>query len=230
MVRRHARSSFGDAYAFPGGVVDPEDKLVHDNCRGIGARTADANLGVKGEGLDYYSAAIRELFEESGVLLADVARIEEDLRAARDALNDGSENWASFVLRNDLELQCDALHYISHWVTPPSQPKRYSTRFFVATLPDGQTASHCGGELTRSAWATAQGVLNAGRDGEVVLHHPTIKTLESIARHDTLESLLDWASSCVDWGVTTLLPMIIERDGKEEVVMPGELDYPGYTE
>jgi 8-oxo-dGTP pyrophosphatase MutT (NUDIX family) len=230
MVRRHAQSSFGTAYAFPGGVVDPEDKVVHRYCVGNNARAADANLGVKGEGLDYYSAAVRELFEESGVLLADAESVEEDLRAARDSLNDGSDNWAQFVQRNAVELHCDALHYVSHWITPPSQTQRYSTRFFLAVLPNEQQASHCGGELTESCWATAQAMLDAGRAGELVLHYPTIKTLESIARYETLDDLVEWAASCVEWGVTSMLPMIIKRGGKAEIVLPGDKDYPGYEE
>lgn len=230
MVRRHVKSSFGAAYAFPGGVIDPEDKLVHENCTGLSTYTADAKLGVKGGGLDYYSAAIRELFEETGVLLANVDRVAEDLPAARDALNDRDDNWADFVRRNALMLDCAALHYISHWVTPPSQPKRYSTRFFLAALPDGQAASHCGGELTESQWATAHETLIAGREGRIRLHYPTIKTLESVARHKTFDALMDWAVSCADWGVTTMLPMIIERDGTPAVALPGELDYPGYEE
>ena len=229
MVRRHENSSFGAAYAFPGGVVDPEDRMVHDNCSGLSPRDADARLGVSGEGLDYFSAAIRELFEETGVLLADVDRIEEELGPARDALNDGSDNWADFVTRNDLELQCDVLHYFSHWITPPSLEKRYSTRFFVAAMPDGQMASHCGTELIDSRWSTAQAMLAAGRSGDVHLHFPTIKTLETLARHATFEELMSWAAECVDWGVTTMAPMIIERDGRPEIVLPGDRDYPGMT-
>lgn len=227
MVRRHEESAFGAAYAFPGGVVDPEDSEVHDWCKGISARMADHNLGVKNNGIDYYSAAIRELFEESGVLLADPDAVAEGCEAARDALNDGSDNWADFVERNELELRCDTLYYISHWVTPPSRAQRYSTRFFVAALPELQVASHCGGELTDSRWVTAHDMLAAGRAGEVVLHFPTIKTLESIARHKTFDELVDWASSCSDWGVTTMVPMIIERDGRQQIVLPGDKDYPG---
>ncbi|HSG97309.1 MAG TPA: hypothetical protein VLA11_04905 [Woeseiaceae bacterium] len=230
MVRRHAKSSFGAAYAFPGGVVDPEDVAVEACCTGLSPQMANTKLGVEKGGLAYYSAAVRELFEESGVLLADVERVAEGAQAARDALNDGSDNWADFVRRNELALQCEELHYISHWVTPPSEPKRYSTRFFVAALPEGQLASHCGGELTTSQWATAHDTLVAGREGRITLHHPTIKTLESIARHKTFDALMEWSSSCVDWGVTTMLPMVIERDGEKEIVLPGELDYPGYTE
>lgn len=230
MVRRHAESAFGAAYAFPGGVIDPEDKLVHEYCTGLSTFDADAKLGVKGDGLDYYSAAIRELFEETGVLLGNVESVDEDLTAARDALNDGSDNWADFVRRHSLMLDCGSLHYISHWVTPPSQPKRYSTRFFLAALPDGQSATHCGGELTESQWATAHDTLLAGREGRITLHYPTIKTLESVARHKTFDALMEWAESCADWGVTTMLPMIVKRDGKPAVALPGELDYPGYEE
>jgi len=227
MVRRHAEASFGEAYAFPGGVVEPEDGAVHDYCVGLSARRADANIGVKEGGIDFYSAAIRELFEETGVLLANPDDVAEGPEAARDALNDGSDNWADFVHRNELELQCDKLHYFSHWITPPQQSKRYSTRFFLAEMPAMQAAVHCGGELTNSCWMAAHDVLRAGRAGEIVLHFPTIKTLESIARHKTLEELVDWASSCVEWGITSMLPMIVQRDGRSDVVLPGEIDYPG---
>lgn len=227
MVRRHAESSFGDAYAFPGGVIDPEDCAVHDYCVGLSSRKADTNLGIKGGGIDFYSAAIRELFEETGVLLANPDDVAEGPEAARDALNDGSDNWADFVLRNELELQCDQLHYFSHWITPPQQSKRYSTRFFLAAMPATQTAAHCGGELTNSCWMTAHDVLAAGRAGDIVLHFPTVKTLESVARHKTLDDLVDWAASCVEWGITSMLPMIVQRDGRSDIVLPGEMDYPG---
>ena len=228
MVQRHPESSFGEAYAFPGGTIDPEDSAVHENCRGVSELSANSRLGVKTGGLDYYSAGIRELFEESGVLLADFERVPEGLDAARDALNDRSDKWDAFVSRNKLELRCDALHYVSHWITPPSLPDRYSTRFFVAALPQGQGAVHCGGELTHSCWMTAHDVLEAGRAREISLHYPTVKSLESVARHKTFEALMDWAASCVEWGVTTMLPVVIERDGKPEVVLPGDRDYPGY--
>jgi 8-oxo-dGTP pyrophosphatase MutT (NUDIX family) len=227
MVRRHAKSSFGTAYAFPGGVVDDDDARVHEFCTGLSTVQADSRLGVKSHGLDLYSAAIRELFEESGVLLASTETVIEDLGTARDALNDGSARWSEFVVRNQLELRCDQLHYISHWLTPPTLPKRYSTRFFLAELPEGQAAMHCGGELTDSRWTTAHDMLEAGWAGDVELHFPTIKTLESIERHKTLEALVEWARSCVEWGVTSMVPKIIERDGKKEIVLPGEKNYPG---
>lgn len=227
MVQRHAKLSFGAAYAFPGGVIDADDAAVHDFCAGLGTADANTRLGVSADGLDFYSAAIRELFEETGVLLADAAAVDEDLCAVRDALNSGLESWAQFVERNRLQLHCDQLHYISHWLTPVTQAKRYSTRFFLAALPARQAAMHCGGELTDSRWATAHDMLEAGRAGEVELHFPTVKTLEIIARHKTLDTLLDWGRSCVDWGVTSMQPAIIVRDGQPEIVLPGDKDYPG---
>ena len=227
MVRRHEDSSFGSAYAFPGGVVDADDTLVHRYCTGLSILEADAHLGVRGDGLDLYTAAIRELFEETGVLLADAQGIRVDLQQARDALNDGSGRWSDFVSQNELGLQCDELHYFAHWVTPRALERRYSTRFFLARMPEGQQASHCGGELTDSRWATAHDMLDAERAGEVELHFPTIKVLESIARHKAIDELVDWARTCVEWGVTTMLPAIIMRDGEPEIVLPGDRDYPG---
>ncbi len=227
MVRRNEQASFGAAYAFPGGVVDPEDSEVHDFCVGLSHTEASSHLGVEDSGLDYYSSAIRELFEESGVLLADVASLDEDMKSARDALNDGILNWAELVKRNELPLRCEQLHYVSHWVTPTTFDKRYSTRFFLAELPAGQVAKHCSGELTDSLWSTASDMLLAGRRGEVKVPYATVKTLESVARYKTLASLVDWARSCAEWGITSVMPVQIKRDGRQVYVLPGDRDYPG---
>jgi 8-oxo-dGTP pyrophosphatase MutT (NUDIX family) len=227
MVRRHEKSSFGDAHAFPGGVVDPEDHEVHDYCHGLTEKQANSRLGVQSGGLSYYSAAIREVFEETGVLFADFSNLDENLVSVRNALNDRSMNWAEFVNQNELSLHCGQFFYCSHWITPEKMAKRYSTRFFLAELPEGQIAEHCGGELTDSCWATASDTLAASRRGDLLLHFPTIKTLESVARHDSMVELVDWARSCVEWGITSMVPMVIERNGKNEIVLPGEKDYPG---
>lgn len=227
MVRRHEASAFGSAYVFPGGVVEEDDGGVHALCVGVSAAEADKRLGVKRAGLDLYSAAIRELFEESGVLLADSSAIAEDVDAAREGLNAGTDRWLDFVTRNELDLQCNRLHYFSHWITPQTIEKRFSTRFFLASMPPGQRAGHCGRELTDSRWVTAHDMLMAERAGDVELHFPTIKTLELIARHKTLDELLSWARCCVDWGVTSMLPAVIVRGGETDIVLPGDRDYPG---
>ena len=220
LVRRHERSAFGGAHAFPGGVLEDADARVADHCAGMTAAAADALLHVT-DGLTWFSAAIRELFEESGVLLATVGRPGVDLGAARDALNDGTLDWQTFVRDNALQLRCDALNYFSFWITPEALPRRFSTRFFLAAMPDDQDAAHCGGELTDSCWMTAQDALAACREGSIRLHFPTMRTLEALARHGTVEALLDWAAACARDGVPCIFPEIKERRGEARVVVAG---------
>ena len=220
LVRRHERSAFGGAHAFPGGVLEDADAQVADHCAGMTAAAADALLHVT-DGLTWFSAAIRELFEESGVLLATVGRPGVDLGAARDALNDSTLDWQTFVRDNALQLRCDALNYFSFWITPEALPRRFSTRFFLAAMPDDQDAAHCGGELTDSCWMTAQDALAACREGSIRLHFPTMRTLEALARHGTVDALLDWAAACAHDGVPCIFPEIKERRGEARVVVAG---------
>jgi 8-oxo-dGTP pyrophosphatase MutT (NUDIX family) len=220
LMRRHRRSAFGGAHAFPGGVLEAADGLVVDHCSGITSAEADALLTVE-NGLAYFSAAIRELFEESGVLLASVGEPGIDLATARDALNEGSLDWRSFVVENQVQLQCDALHYFSFWITPESLPRRFSTRFFLAEMPEGQDAEHCGGELTDSCWMNASAALDACRDGAMTLHFPTIRTLEALAPYGTPEALLSWAAARAREGVPCIFPEIEKRRGEARVIVAG---------
>lgn len=201
MVKRHERSSFGSAFAFPGGVLETVDRNVHNRCTGLSPAGANRLLGLETGGLDYYSAAARELFEEAGILLGDTRLGAAQLAACRERLNDGSLEWGTFVSEYDLQLDCAALRYFSFWITPTALPKRYSTRFFLSQLPDGQEATHCGGELTDSCWMSARDVL-AARDGrEMTVHYPTRKTLERLAQFDSTQALLEWAGRCAEHGV-----------------------------
>ena len=220
LVRRHERSAFGGAHAFPGGVLEAADSRVDRHCAGITAAAADALLNVDG-GLAYFSAAVRELFEESGVLLASVGRGGVDLDTARDALNQGALDWRSFVVDNEVQLHCDALHYFSFWITPQALPRRFSTRFFLAAMPDDQDAAHCGVELTDSCWMTAEDALAACRGGSISLHFPTIRTLESLARWAALDELIAWADSCAREGVPCIFPEIEKRGGEARVIVGG---------
>ncbi len=220
LMRRHQRSAFGGAYAFPGGVLEEADALVEDHCAGITPGEADALLSVD-QGLTYFSAAIRELFEESGVLLATVRRHGVDLLATRNALNAGTLDWRTFVVDNRVQLHCDALHYFSFWITPEALPRRFSTRFFLAAMPEDQDAEHCGGELTDSCWLSADDALAACRDGAISLHFPTIKTLEALAAHATLDDLLEWAATRAREGVPCIFPEIEKRRGEARVIVAG---------
>ena len=208
MVRRHARSSFGSAYAFPGGVLEPADRRVHDCCAGISTATANRLLGLEHNGLDYYSAAVRELFEESGVLLGECGLDAVQLATTRTRLNDGSLSWDAFVRESDVTLDCAALSYFSFWITPVELPRRYSTRFFLAELPTGQSASHCGGELTDSCWMSAREVLQARKAETMTVHYPTRKTLERLAEFDSTSDVHAWAARCAAHGVVCDQPAL----------------------
>lgn len=201
MVKRHENSSFGSAYAFPGGVLEDADRTVHDHCGGISSATANQLLGLAEDGLDYFSAAVRELFEETGVLLGETGLAENELAEFRVRLNNGSLSWESFVADRRLVIRCDQLHYFSFWITPTELPKRYSTRFFLAELPENQTAYHDGAELTDSCWMPAGEILQASKNKSMLVHYPTRKTLERLANFDTTTALCEWARCCAEKGV-----------------------------
>ena len=208
MVQRHVDSSFGAAYAFPGGVLDTSDADCHEHCVGRTAADANVALGLKRGGLDFFIAAIRELFEETGVLLATHEIPIDELELLRKSLNCESQTWNNFVYDYDLRLRCDQLRYFSHWITPEKMPKRYNTRFFVAELPAGQVAHHDERELTNSKWITAAHALQEGKNGLMTLHYPTRKTLESLADHRSVAALLDWAKNCEASGVKPTRPVL----------------------
>ena len=208
MVQRHANSSFGAAYAFPGGVLDAADRDVEQFCSGLDTEEAQRILGVTTGGLDFYVGAIRELFEETGVLLATSDNSMESLATLRDRLNNKLISWTEFVRETGARMLCNELHYFSHWITPEQMNKRYTTRFFVAECPAGQVAYHDERELTNSTWITAADALQAGKTGSMKLHYPTRKTLESLAEHNGVGDIVDWARDCEKSGVESILPVM----------------------
>lgn len=212
MVKRHARTSFGSSFAFPGGVLEDSDARVNNFCQGVSVAQANKILQVESGGLAYYSAAIRELFEETGVLLAKHTLSVERLAAARVAINAGVLDWHQFALENELALQCDHLHYFSYWITPMGAPKRYSARFFLAGVAPTQVASHDGVELTESCWMTAKEVLAARKRKAMKLPYPTQKTLKRVSKLSDTAALLAWAAACSDKGVVCDQPAFRPRE------------------
>ncbi|HEX9851776.1 MAG TPA: NUDIX hydrolase [Woeseiaceae bacterium] len=226
MLRRHARSTFGDVYVFPGGVLDACDARIDDCCGSIDGTRATACLGIA-NALDYYSAAAREVYEETGVLLAEGDTAAQALRDDdRARLIRGELSWDQLLRERHLSLASERLHYFAHWVTPESEPRRFSTRFFMATLPEDQQASHDGSELTDSCWMTAAEVLDAQRAGRMRLIYPTYRTLKDIAGLKSVAEVIEWAIDRERSGVARVLPAIIEVDGRETVVLPGDPRYP----
>lgn len=233
MLKRHTKAAFGDVHVFPGGVVDPCDAAIGDCCGAMNADAAERTLGTA-NALCHYSAAIRELFEETGVLLAHSAGGTGDGNAAtlpcgdtqRRDLHAGRLLWDRWIREQNLTLATQELHYFAHWVTPKSEPRRFSTRFFVAVLPPGQQAVHDGVELTDSCWMTAQGVLEAQRNKQMRLIYPTYRSLRDVANFRSVDDIVEWADERQRSGVARVLPAIVEIDGRDKVLLPGDPRYP----
>ena len=137
-------------------------------------------------------AAIRECFEEAGLLVACTAHAEvmpARREALRHALNTQTTSWAAIVTEMDLRFDLDALAFFAHWTTPAGPPKRYSTRFFAAAAPEGE--AYCDGlETTHVWWAPPAQAVAAHDRGDIELMTPTRATLESLARYPDADTAL----------------------------------------
>jgi len=236
MVKRRAGDAFGDSYAFPGGVVDDDEAEAHPFCSGMTAEQANAELRLPSGGLDFYSAAVRELFEETGVLLArdsrgkwafsDNSDADSILLELRRKLDDGVMPWAELLRTRSLCIACDTLHYFSFWETPVRLPKRWAARFFLAELPPGQDAQHDGREVTDSRWMTAAEILSVGKEGGMKLPLPTHTNLKIVSEFGTVDDLLSWASIQAAEEIQKIRPVILKDNGMTRFVIPGDADYP----
>ncbi|MDJ0916721.1 MAG: NUDIX hydrolase [Woeseiaceae bacterium] len=219
MVKRHASSSFGGAWVFPGGVLDADDEAAAARCGALSAEAANETLAVDAGGLAYYSAAIRELFEETGILLADDET--PDAPALRSSLLDGGRPWAEVVAERDIKLSLSALCYVSYWITPRTLPKRYSTRFFIAEYEGRTEPEACGGEVLDCRWLSARHALELADEGRIELHFPTRITLQGLAGHKTIQALMQWARCQANRGVPCIFPELPEERAVLEAVARG---------
>jgi 8-oxo-dGTP pyrophosphatase MutT (NUDIX family) len=177
---------------FPGGAVDAGDRdpELFARCRGLTDATASAALGVAEGGLGFWVAAVRETFEEAGVLLARSGGAPVDgaapaLVEARAALNAGRRAFADVVRAHDLTLETAALRPCSRWITPMGAPRRYDTRFFLAAAPEGHAYEHDDGEAVASGWVRPADALASFGRREIDLILPTVRCLEALAEHPT---------------------------------------------
>ncbi len=242
MLRRNLRSDFvGGAYVFPGGGVDDHDRVADLEAVCEGRRDADASaqLGVEAGGLAFWVAAIRESFEEAGVLLAydgagqghdglirldDPATIERFAQHRR-AVDHGERRLVEVCRQEGLRLAVDAMYYFSHWITPEGPTRRYDTRFFVARAPDAQVPLHDDREVIANLWVRPAEALAANRAGEFEMIFPTIRTLIALERFDRADDLMAAAAAIGE--VPAILPRIVEDEGGVRIVLPGD---PGYDD
>ena len=202
MLRRNLRSKFvAGAYVFPGGAVDADDRgaPVTDLIEGLDAAAADALLGVASGALGFWVAAIRESFEEAGVLLArDAASgvtvepgLVAELAPARPVVAAGDRSFADLVRQHGLALDAGALRVFAHWITPEPAPRRYDTWFFVAPAPFGHAYEHDFDETVASEWVRPADALDRARRGEFELIYPTFRSLQAIAGFAGASELFD---------------------------------------
>jgi 8-oxo-dGTP pyrophosphatase MutT (NUDIX family) len=240
LLRRRASMAFAAGmHAFPGGSVDPRD--VSDEQ--VGWLGPDVAAWARRLGTDaptargFVCAAVRETFEEAGVLLAaptDAAGRDgspgsarpsgPDWDADRQALVDRRLALSELLDRRGLALRTDLLAPWAHWVTPRFEPRRYDTWFFVAALPADQEAVDVSGEADQVVWLPPGEAVAAAERGEIVLLPPTWAVLDELARYGSAHAVLDAAPRRT---IRRIMPGWVDDGEAVRVVLPGEAGFPG---
>jgi glyoxylase-like metal-dependent hydrolase (beta-lactamase superfamily II)/8-oxo-dGTP pyrophosphatase MutT (NUDIX family) len=206
MLKRSPSAAFvANAYVFPGGGLDAADHQALDRVNGLTEAQANRRLGVESGGLAYWVAAVRECFEEAGILIAtedsgaplDPERANA-LAVHRDAVNAGTLAFGELLARERLAIPAERIAYFSHWITAPGRPRRFSARFFVAHAPHGQHGSHDRSETVASEWVRPHLALERCAKGEIELVHPTRISLTELAAFEQAEAAFAFASTRED--------------------------------
>jgi 8-oxo-dGTP pyrophosphatase MutT (NUDIX family) len=233
MVRRNRKSSFVPGYyVFPGGVVEPEDfeTGIERFIRGIDRASASrilSDMSHPDKALGAWVAAIRETFEEVGILLAQkkegapvtISTEEERRRFCdyRKSLTGGKMHFSQVLEAEKLLLPLNQLDYYSHWITPELFPLRYDVRFFVIQAPPDQVVVHDGVELTSHVWIRPAEAIRQYEQGRLDMILPQIMTLEDIKHFNTVAEVIDSARKR---HVPATLTKIKRIGGKDVEVMP----------
>ena len=229
MMVRHYEIDFNSgALVFPGGSVDKGDKEI----------IANPALYAGGEGLDeatlsFRIAAIRETFEESGILLArpkgskalvDAKRAGEIEAINRADLCDGKISFLKVLTDNGMLLALDELVPYAHWITPEGMPKRFDTWFFLAAAPPEQAGAHDGKESTDSIWVSPREALAGGESGRFKLPFPTTRNLIRLGKQASVQAALDDSRGKK---VVTVMPVMTKLNGGRQLRIPLEAGYDG---
>ncbi|MCJ1678291.1 NUDIX hydrolase [Streptomyces sp. APSN-46.1] len=230
MLRRRASMAFaGGAYAYPGGGVDPRDEDHRIGWAGPSLQDWADRLGTDPRTAQaIVCGAVRETFEEAGVLLAGETpdtvvddTTADDWEADRQALVARELSFAEFLDRRGLLLRSDLLGAWARWITPEFEPRRYDTWFFVAALPEGQRTRNASTEADRTVWIRPADAADGYDKGELLMMPPTISTLRSL---EPYESAADALAAAVGQDLTAVLAQAALEGG--EVV----LSWPGHDE
>lgn len=236
LQRTHSASFARGQFVFPGGKVDDLDHADSlDAVTDGDDASVSARMGMPGGGLAWVVAAVRECFEEAGVLLArpaggdapivfdeaDDARFE----AHRRAVHAGERSLASVCAEESLRILADRVLLVAHWVTPAGERKRFDTRIFLTTAPDGQAPLHDDVETIASLWVRPPDALEMWRAGELQMFPPTVAALRFLEPHATVDGALT-AGAAVGVPPVIVPKMIVDDTGRVTGVrLPGDPDY-----
>ncbi|MCC6873810.1 MAG: NUDIX hydrolase [Sandaracinaceae bacterium] len=226
LVKRHGKSGFmAGAHVFPGGVLEPGDRgpiLARLSGRTPERAAALLNEEDAERAIALHVAALRETFEEAGLLVArDAARL--DLAQARRRLLASEITFEALIHELQAELQADALVPLARWVTPIVEKRRSDARFFLARAPEGQIAEHDRVEVTAGEWLTPEDALAAWDSGTIQLAPPTLRTLEELAAFATVEQALAHAASRPP---PLVQPVFRDLGGTWALTLPGDPEHP----
>ncbi|MGO2136196.1 MBL fold metallo-hydrolase [Marinobacter sp.] len=218
-------------YVFPGGAVDQHDSQGRDHTAGPADTEISHTMSLNEGGADYMLAAVRECFEEAGVLVAvdsDKRTIGADHAAHNDrkAVFRGELSLAELCSRHQLTIPLDRLAYLSHWVTPPGPPRRFDTRFFITKAPQSQPVQHDGDETIAHVWISPAKALEEHRSGQRLMTLPTIRTLRVLRDFDNTDNLMRYAWANPPEPFPSQ-PWPASRRGEPVVLEPGS---PAYDE
>ena len=228
LVRRSDSIAFmGGAHVFPGGRVDDDDQLDDIDALSDGAAAAAARMpDVPSEiAVAYHVAALRELFEEAGVLLARPAASisTQQLERYRRDLLAGHIAFGDIIRAGRVRLAFDELAYFAHWVTPEIETRRFDTRFFIARSPEGQTPVHDEGETSHSEWFAPLAAIERCRSGVISLPPPTWTTLSMLSRFASIDEVFAWARRKP---IPRVQPRFEKRGERTLLFYPGDPMYP----
>ena len=223
LVRRHTKARFmGGAFVFPGGIVEAGDRSLAmlERCRGrTPQEAADAlHEADAHQSAGLFVAAIRETFEEAGVLLATSNHDVKALEAARTRLQDG-EAFETVAADYTIEPSLGALTPQARWITPEIEPRRYDARFFLASVSDTTTATHDNRETTDGRWLSPGEAIDLAHRSEIRLPPPTMYTLQRMANYSSIESAVQDAAARKP---PTVMPVFHKNDGTTLVTLPGD--------
>jgi 8-oxo-dGTP pyrophosphatase MutT (NUDIX family) len=226
MVERHRQIDFAPgAMVFPGGKLDDADAApeLHAHCRGID--------GLDAAGIALRVGALREAFEECGVLLARV-RGEEGIvpatralgieRRHREAVHAGKTTLLRMVEEEDLELACDLLVPFAHWITPEGSPRRYDTHFFLVAAPRDQVAAHDGKESVDSVWISPPAAIAEEKSEKRTIVFPTLMQLRKLGHSGDIASALEAARGTP---IVTVLPWVEPGEAGPTICIPEDAGY-----